>query len=129
MGESSNFILMPMLKAALSQINSWTVAQIEEHSRSLADPLINYLRSNGIEFEPSEYFSSHLFSLKLPTGIDERILADRLAKNKVYISNRGGSLRVSVGVFNTPQDIEKLIDSIEQSFGKEFNAEFAKNAE
>lgn len=108
-GQNSNLLLMPMFNAALTQILEWTIPEIEAYCKELIKPLISYLEEIGVEFEPEEYFSSHLFNLNLPAKIKPNQLREKLVENNVYISVRGDALRVSVNVFNTKQDIEKLI--------------------
>ncbi|WP_192345998.1 aminotransferase class V-fold PLP-dependent enzyme [Algoriphagus sp. Y33] len=114
-GEMSNFILLPMLNEGLKQINEWTVVEIERYCRELTIPLYEYLKSRNVVLEKESYTSHHLFGLKLPEDIDAELLMDNLQKNRVFVSNRGENLRVSVNVFNTEADIDKLIQVLEAS--------------
>lgn len=117
-GETSNFILMPIMKEALKQVSLWTPTKIQNYTKKLIQPLIAYLKDLKVEFESDQYFSSHLFALKLPAEVDVDQLRKNLEKNKVYISVRGQYLRVSVNVFNDEEDISQLIKSIEETIGK-----------
>jgi len=112
-GETSNFILMAMLKQALLQVNKWLDSDIQSYSKELIKPLLSYLQNLGVKFESSICFSNHLFSLKLPEEVNSELLKENLIKNNIYLSVRGKSIRVSIHVFNTPEDIEKLIEVIE----------------
>lgn len=114
-GESSNFILMPMLRESLKQIINWNPNEIEAYCKSLIQPLIIYLESLGVAFEKEKYFSNHLFALQLPVHIDMELLKNNLIKNNIYTSIRGNYLRVSVNVFNNEKDIMKLIKVIKQT--------------
>ncbi|MFC5625750.1 aminotransferase class V-fold PLP-dependent enzyme [Algoriphagus winogradskyi] len=114
-GEMSNFILLPMLNASLKQINEWTVAEIEKYCSELTAPLYDYLKSRNVVLEDEQYTSYHLFGLKLPEYIDPELLKNNLLENRVSVSNRGGNLRISVNVFNTPEDINRLIQVLEMS--------------
>lgn len=114
-GEMSNFILVPMLNEALRQINAWTVPQIEQYCQELTVPLYEYLKGRDVALEAEQYTSRHLFGLKLPEDIDPELLKTNLQENKISVSNRGGNLRVSVNVFNTEEDIEKLVQTLESS--------------
>ncbi len=114
-GESSNFILMPMLRESLKQIMKWKPNEIEAYCKSLIQPLINYLESLGVAFEKEKYFSNHLFALQLPANINMELLKNNLIKNNIYTSIRGNYLRVSVNVFNDEKDILKLINVIKQT--------------
>jgi len=117
-GEMSNFILLPMLNEALKQLNEWTVPEIERYCHELTIPLYEYLKSRNVVLEDERYASHHLFGLKLPSDIDGELLKSNLLTNKMSVSNRGGYLRVSVNVFNTPEDIKKLIEVLESSISK-----------
>ncbi len=112
-GETSNFILMPILNEALKQVNAWSVEGIQAYCANLIQPLLDYLKETGIEMEDGHYFSNHLFSLKLPKEVDADLFKNLLTDNKISISVRGESLRISVNVFNDNKDIEKLIELIE----------------
>lgn len=114
-GEMSNFILLPMLNEALKQLNAWTVPAIEGYCQQLTRPLYTYLKNRNVILEDERFTSYHLFGLKLPSDIDAEILKSNLQANNVSVSNRGGNLRVSVNVFNTAEDIDKLIEVLEMS--------------
>ena len=114
-GESSNLILMPMLRESLKQIIKWNPAEIEAYCKTLIQPLVVYLESIGVVFEKEKYFSNHLFALQLPVHIDMELLKNNLIKNNIYTSIRGNYLRVSVNVFNDEKDIQKLITVIKQT--------------
>ena len=114
-GESSSFILMPMLHTALKQINTWTPSEIQAYAGKLTEPLFEYLENLGVRQEPKSYQANHLFGLKLPTDIDMELLKENLVKHNIYLSVRGAYLRVAVNIFNTKQDISKLIEVIEMT--------------
>jgi len=112
-GETSNFISMPILKAGLEQVLQWTPQGIQTYNKQLIQPLRDYLKKLGVQFENDVYFSNHIIGVKLPDSINIEKLTENLAKYNVYLSVRGTSLRISINVFNTPKDIERLIKVIE----------------
>lgn len=112
-GETSNFILMPILKAGLEQVNAWQVPNIQAYAKDLIQPLLTYLNSIGSILESEAYFSNHLFALSLPKQVDLDQFRENLTNNKVVISSRGKYLRVSVNVFNDSEDIRQLIEAIQ----------------
>jgi len=114
-GQTSNFILLPILNAALQQINNWTVEGLQSYCGELIGPLKSYLHSIGITLEEEKYFSNHLFSIPLNTGIDEKRLYRALEEENLILSVRGEHLRISVNVFNDASDIKALIRAIENS--------------
>lgn len=114
-GEMSSFILLPMLNEALKQINEWGVPEVENYCQTMTIPLYVYLKSRDFVIEEEQYTSHHLLGLKLPADIDGELLKSNLKDNKISVSTRGGNLRISVNVFNTAEDIEKLIEVLESS--------------
>ena len=110
MGETSNFILMPIAKAGMSQILQWTPEAIQAYDLSLTAPLFDYL-----DFKDRDSFSNHLFSLPIPNDIDKDKLKKNIQENKIIVSQRGESIRVSVNVFNDEKDIQALIRAIDAS--------------
>ncbi len=114
-GETSNFILMPILRESLHQILKWDPNNIQQYCAELIKPLINYLEELNLVFEPEDFFCNHLFALKLPEEIDMERLKANFAKNNIFLSVRGKYIRIAVNVFNDEKDIEKLIEVIAES--------------
>ena len=109
-GESSNFILMPLLRESLRQVLAWGPENIQAYCRQLISPLRHFLSEMKLDMEEEEYFSNHLFALPLPPGTELQRLRQLLKENKISISLRGAHLRTSVNVFNDEADIQKLIE-------------------
>ena len=112
-GQTSNFILSPIMLEGLKQINEWGVQNIFNYCKELSSKTIEYCRELPIRFEDPDYFSPHLFSLGLAKEINPKILKEKLEKNNIHVSLRGKTLRVSVNVFNNLNDIEKLVEQLQ----------------
>ena len=113
-GQSTNFILSPIMLTGLKQINIWGVRNIENYCNQLAENLLNKLKPLNFSFETKEYFNPHLFSLGLPKEIKPLKLINRLDNENIYVSIRGSYIRVSINVFNNEEDIEKLVSVIKR---------------
>ncbi len=107
-GQYSNFILLPMLNAAVEQLLDWDVKNIETYCENLSKPLVNFLEKSNYSVEQKKYRSYHLFGISLPAAVDLEILLKNLETNKIYVSVRGKSIRVSIHPFNTVADVEAL---------------------
>ena len=107
-GQTSNFILVPMLIEALDLILAWEPARILDYCRALLAGLAEELRARGWAIEDDEWRAGHILGVRLPPGCDLRELEGRLAAARVYASLRGDALRVSPNVYNDPPDIEVL---------------------
>lgn len=114
-GQQSNFILLPMLKEALKQVNSWGTSMIQDFGKQLNTPLFAYLESLGLAQEIEQNRTQHLFGIQLHKIVDENKLRQKLIQEKVHISVRGENLRVALHLFNTEEDIQKLIACIDYS--------------
>ena len=67
-GESSNFIFIPMMQAALEQILEWGVNNIQNYCKEIAKPVITELREKGYSIEEEAYLAYHLFGIKFSCG-------------------------------------------------------------
>ncbi len=111
-GQSSNFILVPMLDEALGQLLAWGIENIQEYGRRLSEPLINYFLEKGAHVENEAHRAHHLMGLALPPGTDGESLVGALQSRSVYVSLRGSNIRISVNVFNTEEDIRELMAAL-----------------
>ncbi|ARA92530.1 aminotransferase class V [Rhodothermaceae bacterium RA] len=116
-GERSNFILVPMLRAALDQLADWGVAAIQDYGRRLADDLIAEARTLGYAVEDAAWRSAHLFGLRLPPDRPRERLLAALAARHVVVSVRGEAIRVSAHVYNDEDDMQALLDALRAAAG------------
>ncbi len=114
MGERSNFHLMPMAVAALQQILTWGVGNIEQTLREMTTRTSQLAAQIGLTHLPQAQRPDHYLGLSFPTGIPPGLLP-RLAKAGVYVSVRGDSMRVTPHVFNNDADIDRLFETLRQS--------------
>ena len=111
-GESGNFIYVKMQIAALKQIIEWTPKAIQEYCKDISAEAVKELRKLGCKIEDDDKRTHHLFGIKLPENIDINTLKQDLASNNIYVSFRGKYIRVSCHLFNTPKDLNALINSL-----------------
>jgi selenocysteine lyase/cysteine desulfurase len=113
-GETTNFILSPIMLNGLNQINKWGINNIESYCKKLSEIVISELSPLGIAFENQDYFTSHLFSLGLPDYLNLLTFKKILEERKIRVSVRGSNLRVSINVFNDENDINKLVETVKE---------------
>ena len=109
MGESSNFILTPMLSEAIRQLLEWTPSATQEYCASITNDFLPQLRGKGYFIEDSRHRGQHLFGIYLPENISMDSLKKKIAEREVFVSYRGQAIRVAPNVYNTKKDIEKLV--------------------
>lgn len=114
-GESSNFILLPMLGAALQQILAWGPENIQAYCQQLTAPLIDFIHKSDYWVEEESGRGHHLFGIQLPEGARPEALLQQLNEQKVIASVRGQALRISPHLYNTPDDIAALIAALKLS--------------
>jgi len=113
-GERSNFILVPMLVAALRLILEWRPERIQQYCAELTAAALEEARELGFVVEDPAWRGHHLFGLRAPAGIDLAALNDALREHGVSASLRGSALRVSPNVYNDEADVEALVRALRQ---------------
>ncbi len=109
MGEQSQFVHAPMLKESMRQLLEWGVDNVQEYCRSIVDEMLPALIEKNIWIEESNYRANHIFGLHPPYEITAS-LKEKILSNKVYVSYRSQVIRVSPNIYNTADDLRKLID-------------------
>lgn len=116
-GERSNFTLMPMAEAALTQLLDWGVKEISARLAELTAEVSRMADSAGMESVPRERLAGHMTGVRLGSRRPPNLAAD-LAAEGVYASVRGESLRVSPHVYNTASDVERLFETLHGVLGR-----------
>ena len=111
MGERANFALMPGVVAALEQLTDWGVANIEATLAERNKSLSARLSALGLTPTPDDARGPHFIGADLPDGAPDDLLA-RLAAENIYLSERGGSLRVTPHLWNDDEDFDRLIEAL-----------------
>ncbi|HEU0132464.1 MAG TPA: aminotransferase class V-fold PLP-dependent enzyme [Mycobacteriales bacterium] len=111
-GERSNFVLVPMAKAALTQLAEWGVDEIAETTAALTAYLAKGAESLGLRTAPEHLRGPHLMGIRFPDGLRPGI-ADTLAAQRIHVSIRGDSVRVAPHVYNTTADCDRLLNALE----------------
>jgi len=111
MGERSNFLQIPMAAAALRQLLDWGVESTQETLRELTRRAARGAEALGLEVSPEAHRAGHLVGLRRRGGYPPDVTA-RLAARKVYVSVRGENLRVSPHLYNTAEDVDRLLEAL-----------------
>jgi selenocysteine lyase/cysteine desulfurase len=111
MGERSNFALLPAAIRAMKQLLEWNVARISETAGTLNRQLATAAAELGFSSPPEHLRAPHYLCLRRKAGIP-RELPEMLAREKVFVSVRGSSIRVTPHVYNSAADVERLIDCL-----------------
>ena len=109
-GEHSNFILLPMMLAALKQINEWKPENIQAYCAKITQKPLQFLKGENFWVEEEAFRSHHLFGVRLPKYLDLIKLRQRIQKNKISVSFRGDAIRISPNIYNDEKDMMKLVN-------------------
>ncbi len=107
MGERSNFALLPAATRAMKQLLEWKVEPVSETVGALNRQLASAAQELGFSVPPDDLRAPHYLCLRRKTGIS-RELPEMLAREKVFVSVRGTSIRVTPHVYNTTDDCQRL---------------------
>ncbi|MCH2490291.1 MAG: aminotransferase class V-fold PLP-dependent enzyme [Flavobacteriales bacterium] len=107
-GESSNFILTPMLSEAIRQLLEWTPAAIQKYCEQINTKAVQMLQEKGYFIEAPNARAHHLFGIYLPKEQRMATLKSKLSEENILVSYRGEAIRVSPNVYNSQRDLEKL---------------------
>ncbi|MBC8153106.1 MAG: aminotransferase class V-fold PLP-dependent enzyme [Bacteroidetes bacterium] len=112
MGEQNNFILLPMLNAALTSLLAWGTAHIADYCGHLTTEAASALAELGFRTEEAAWRSNHLLGVRLPTGLDMDDVKQALTDHHISASVRGSSIRISTHVWNDGADVAALIEAL-----------------
>lgn len=112
-GESSNFILVPMQIAGLDQLLAWGQDAIQEYTHHISETAISALRAKGCFIEDEAYRAKHLFGIYLPETMKIEDVKARFRKSNISVGFRGKAIRVSPNLYNTEADFDKLLNCFE----------------
>jgi selenocysteine lyase/cysteine desulfurase len=116
-GERSNFILVPMLVAALRQVLEWGPERIQGYTEALTKDLLEEALSLGYAVEEAAFRVGHIFGIRTPEGLEMEKLKKALSEENVSASLRGSALRVSPNVYNDVDDMEALRRALRATVG------------
>ena len=114
-GGKANPLLLPMLRQAMEEVSLIDTAELQLALKVLMNPLMVWAPKNGyiVKSDPRAY---HIIGLIPKEKTPEEMLkiARKLLEEKgVILAVRCGGFRVSTYLTNTPKDIEKLIEGLE----------------
>ena len=112
MGERSNFALMPAATIAMEQLLAWGASEISSYSGSLNRKIAAAAVAHGFSVPDENYRAPHYLCLRRPGGIPAD-LPEKLAREKVFVSVRGTSIRVTPHLYNSEADVDRLIHLLE----------------
>lgn len=106
-GERSSFQLVPMAEAALEQLLDWGIGEVATTLEHVTGAIEINAGDRGLQAMPREARAAHMIGLRAPNGLPLGLGAT-LADQRVFVSVRGDSIRVSPHVYNDDSDVDRL---------------------
>ncbi|MDJ0839877.1 MAG: aminotransferase class V-fold PLP-dependent enzyme [Acidobacteriota bacterium] len=110
-GERSNFMLMPMMAAALRMLNEWGVERISATLGQFNRELSAGAARLGFQTAPEHLRAPHLMGLRHPDGLPDS-LAAALKERQIFVSVRGDAIRVSPYLYNTEEERDRFLNTL-----------------
>jgi selenocysteine lyase/cysteine desulfurase len=111
-GEHANQITVPMLTAGVRQAAAWGGDAIQEHCAALSKPLEGLIGDDRLVIAPASERVAHIIGIRLVDAEGIPAIMGAFDGRSVRVSRRGRSIRISPHVYNTPDDIEALMDGL-----------------
>jgi selenocysteine lyase/cysteine desulfurase len=111
-GEVSNFAILPLAIAALEQTLQWGVDEVQATIKILTQRIATRARELGLRVAAEDRRAGHMIGLRLGDR-DPLHLAASLKAERIHVSVRGTSIRVSPHVYNSDQDVDRFLQVLE----------------
>jgi selenocysteine lyase/cysteine desulfurase len=108
MGEFPQFVLTAMATAALEQLIEWGVKRVQDTITALTSRAEDGAEQAGAEALRRSDRVGHLIAIRPHAGVGDDLVS-ALAAARVYVSVRGNAIRVAPHIFNTEDDIDRLL--------------------
>jgi selenocysteine lyase/cysteine desulfurase len=111
-GEKCRPTILPGAIAALEQLRSWTVPSIAASLAVMNEMIASHLEGLGFRLPPAAQRCPHMFGAAIPAHYTGDLVT-ALRKRKIFISQRGSSVRFAPHLFITDKDIARLLEAMD----------------
>lgn len=109
MGERSNFALTPIAVDALETLLQWGDGEISAYLGTLTDRLAMGATRLGLTVPDPALRAPHMIGLRFDGAVPAD-LAARFARESIFVSVRGQSIRVAPHVYNNAADVDRFLE-------------------
>jgi selenocysteine lyase/cysteine desulfurase len=111
-GEKCRPTILPGAIAALEQLRSWTVPAIAASLAVMNQQIASYLEQLEFRLPPAAQRCPHLFGAAIPAHYKGNLVTE-LKSRKIFVSQRGSSVRFAPHLFITADDIARLLGAMD----------------
>ena len=112
-GQKGTPTILPGAIAAFEQIKSWGTDHISDSLFGINSLIADHLSGLGFQLPDSSQRSPHMFGATIPGRFRGNLVAE-LSRRKIYISQRGNSVRFSPHLHISENDVSRLLDTIDK---------------
>ena len=112
-GERSNFALLPMAVAGMTQLLAWGIEDIAETLLARTTTIAERAAPLGFRAPPADLRASHYLGLNTQRALPDDFLAQLAARN-VFVSVRGSAVRVTPHLYTTDEDVDRFFDALDE---------------
>jgi len=116
-GEKCTPTILPGAIAALEQIKTWGVQQIEDTLSTINKKIISHLVQLEFRLPDESQRSPHMFGAIIPDNHNGNLVSE-LRKRKIFVSQRGNSIRFSPHLYVDDHDLKRLFDTLDEFINK-----------
>jgi selenocysteine lyase/cysteine desulfurase len=113
MGEKAQFHLMPIAEASLERLLRWEVENIAETLTATNTVIAERAAALGLSSLPEGLRAGHYLGLDFPDGVPPKLM-QKLADRRIYVSQRGSSIRVTPHLYNTEEEVDRFIKTLKE---------------
>jgi selenocysteine lyase/cysteine desulfurase len=106
---------LPGAIAALEQIKSWGVQQIADSLSTINNKIAAHLLQLGFQLPDDSQRCPHLFGARIPDRYTGNLVSE-LRERKIFISQRGKSIRFAPHLYINDHDLKRLLDTMDEFF-------------
>jgi selenocysteine lyase/cysteine desulfurase len=110
-GEKCTATILPGAIAALEQIKVWGVQQISDSLSIMNKRIASHLILHGFQIPDDSQRCPHMFGAFIPSDYKGNLVSE-LRERKIFVSQRGKSIRFAPHLHITDYDLTRLLDTI-----------------
>jgi selenocysteine lyase/cysteine desulfurase len=114
-GQKGTPTILPGVISAFEQLKSWGVDHISDSLIKINNRIADHLSALGFQVPDSSQRSPHMFGATIPLRYKGNLVSE-LGKRKIYISQRGDSVRFSPHLHISGLDMDRLLAALDELF-------------
>ena len=108
----ANNIMMDMLESSVKLLLQWNPQSTSEYLREISRRPIERLREGGFGVIDEDLRAPNIVGIYLPSTMRPLEVQRSLVENRIHVSVRGDSVRVSPHVYNDEADLWRLVEAL-----------------